>query len=233
MALAEYWPRIQALLEGDALWRARRLAVSGAHALFEELHETVTWHGDRVTATDPWEYSGSLSGEGLLLVPSAMAWPTVRKMVDPYQPAIAYPVRGVATLWEPGEPSSPDALNALIGRMRAQLLTALAEPNYTTALAQSFGITPSAVSQHLSILRSSGLVARSRVGGRVLYHRTTNGDASPAPIELDYGRPLPLTRCCPESTFYMETYQGDGDGDGNWSTRSTLRARSSNRAAPA
>lgn len=175
-ALAEHWPRVQSLLEADVLWRSRRLAMGGAAALFDDLHDTVTWHGDRLTATDPWHYSGSLSGEGLLLVPSVMAWPTVRKMVEPYQPVISYPARAVATLWEKGEPPSVEALAALIGRTRAQLLDALAEPRSTTALATRLAVTPGAVSQHLSVLRSNGLITRTRVGGSVLYRRTARGD---------------------------------------------------------
>lgn len=150
------------------LWRSRRLATGGAHAVFDDLHETVTWHGDRLSATDPWDYSGALSGEGLLLVPSAMAWPTVRKMVEPYQPMIASPVRGIAALWETGEPPSSEALTALLGRTRARLLTALAEPNSTTALAKRLAVTPGAVSQHLSVLRSSGLSAEPASEDRCL-----------------------------------------------------------------
>ena len=38
-------------------------------------------------------------------------------------------------------------------------------------------LTPGAVSQHLSILRDSGLVSGTRVDGFVLYRRTTRGDA--------------------------------------------------------
>jgi len=181
LAFAAYWPRLRALLEADVLWRSRRLATGGAHAVFDDLHETVIWHGDRLSATDPWDYSGALSGEGLLLVPSAMAWPTVRKMVEPYQPMIAYPARGIATLWDTGAPPSSEALTALLGRTRARLLTALAEPNSTTALAKRLAVTPGAVSQHLSVLHSSGLVTRTRVAGSVLYRRTPRGDALAAP----------------------------------------------------
>ncbi|MGH2381565.1 MAG: DUF5937 family protein [Candidatus Limnocylindria bacterium] len=177
LALAAHWPRLRALLEADVLWRSRRLAMGGARALFDDLDETVTWHGDRLSATDPWAYSGALSGEGLLLVPSAMAWPTVRKMVEPYQPMIAYPARGIALLWESRAPESPEALAALLGRTRARLLIALAEPNSTTALAKRLAVTPGAISQHLSILRSSGLATRTRVAGSVLYCRTATGDA--------------------------------------------------------
>jgi DNA-binding transcriptional ArsR family regulator len=176
IALAGHWPRIQALLEADVLWRSRRLAAGGAAALFEDLHATITWHGDRLTAADPWQYSGSLSGEGLLLVPAVMTWPGVRKMIEPYQPQLAYPARAIGTLWETGAPPAPHALAALIGETRAAMLTALAEPCSTTALARRLQVTPGAVSQHLSVLLDAGMVTRSRVGRLVLYRRTRTGD---------------------------------------------------------
>lgn len=176
LVLVDVWPRMSALLEADVLWRARRLTTGGAQALFDDLHDTVSWHDGQLVASDPWDYSGSLSGEGLLLIPSAMAWPTVRKMVAPYQPAIAYPARGIATLWETGAPPSSESLSALIGRTRAGLLAALDGPHSTTTLAKRFAVTPGAVSQHLSVLRASGLVTGSRVGGSVLYRRTPRGD---------------------------------------------------------
>ncbi|HEV8567820.1 MAG TPA: helix-turn-helix domain-containing protein [Actinoplanes sp.] len=177
LALAEHWPRIRALMEADVLWRARRLTLGGARALFDDLHETVTWHGDRLSVTDPHHYSGHLSGLGLLLAPSTMCWPAVRKMIEPYQPTITYPARGIATLWETAPPPAPDALAALIGRTRANLLAALTEPTSTTALARRLSITPGAVSQHLSILLNSGLVISTRVGRVVLYRRTRLSDA--------------------------------------------------------
>src|SRR5919205_1260532 len=42
-ALDEHWPRIRALLEGDVLYRARRLALEGAEGLFQDLHHVVSW----------------------------------------------------------------------------------------------------------------------------------------------------------------------------------------------
>jgi DNA-binding transcriptional ArsR family regulator len=176
LALAEHWPRIQALLEADVLWRARRLTLGGAAALFEDLHETITWHGSRLTAADRHDYSGTLSGAGLLLVPAVMPWPNVRKLIEPYQPTLVYPVRGILTLWETGTPPAPDALAALIGHTRAALLTILAQPASTTHLAHRLSLTPGAVSQHLTVLHDCGLVARSRAGRSVLYRRTRNGD---------------------------------------------------------
>lgn len=176
VALAAHWPRLLAVLQADVLWRSRQLALGGAHGLFEDLHDTIVWHGDRLTAADHWNYTGALHGEGLLLVPSAMAWPDVRKMVEPYQPVIAYPARGVATLWETGEQPSAHTLAALIGTTRAQLLLAVEQPSSTTSLAARLRLSPAAVSQHLSVLASNGLVTRARVGHSVLYHRTARGD---------------------------------------------------------
>jgi DNA-binding transcriptional ArsR family regulator len=56
------------------------------------------------------------------------------------------------------------------------MLTALAEPCSTTALARRLSITPGAASQHLSVLAGAGMVTRSRVGRLVLYRRTRAGD---------------------------------------------------------
>lgn len=186
IALAPHWPRILRLLEADVLWRSQRLAGGGLQDLFEDLHESVTLDGDRLTAADPYDWTGELTGFGLTLVPHAMGWPRVRKMTgrlkpgfvgEPYGPMIAYPVRGVATLWETTPPPPPDALADLIGRTRATILITLAEPSTTTALARRLQLTPGAISQHLSVLHAGGLVSRARATRTVVYRRTARGDA--------------------------------------------------------
>jgi DNA-binding transcriptional ArsR family regulator len=176
-ALAEPWPRILRLLEADVLWRSQRLAAGGLQALFDDLHPTVALNGDRLSAADPFDYSGDLSGTGLILVPHVMGWPRVRKMIEPYQAAISYPVRGIATLWETAPPPPPDALATLIGHTRATILINLTEPASTTTLARRLRLTPGAISQHLSVLHAARLVSRTRVTGSVLYCRTSRGDA--------------------------------------------------------
>jgi DNA-binding transcriptional ArsR family regulator len=65
----------------------------------------------------------------------------------------------------------------LLGRARATLLEALRSPATTTELARALGVTPSAVSQHLAVLRESGLVERERSGRRVGYRITALGTA--------------------------------------------------------
>jgi DNA-binding transcriptional ArsR family regulator len=102
--------------------------------------------------------------------------PKPTKLIDPYQPTITYPPRGIATLWDTAETPAPAALAALIGRTRATILAALAEPISTSTLAHHLSITPGAVSQHLSVLLDCRLATRSRLGHSVPYRRTRAGD---------------------------------------------------------
>ncbi|MEU6035219.1 DUF5937 family protein [Actinomadura sp. NPDC047616] len=176
-AIEPYWDAIRDLLEADVLRRTRAQAAHGAEGLFAGLHDAVRWRAGTLAIDRDWEFRGALGGRGLLLVPSVFVWPWVSVMVPPYQPMLGYPVSGVGTLWETAPAAPPDALAALIGRRRAQLLTALASPASTTELSRRLGVTPGAVSQHLGVLRACGLVAGHRVGRRVLYTRTPSGDA--------------------------------------------------------
>lgn len=177
LAFEEFWPKVYGLLEADVMWRSRILATGGVRELFADLHESVTWHGDRLVAMRDCDYSGPINGDGLLLVPSAFHWPDTAIMFEPYQPLLCYPARGVGTLWTSGRPCTSGGLGALIGRTRADILTALEEPASTSALARRMELTPGAVSQHLSVLSGGGLVTRRRMGREVLYRRTPIGDA--------------------------------------------------------
>jgi hypothetical protein len=176
--LAAHWPRVRALLEGDVLHRARQMADGGAERLFADVDPTVSW-ADGVLSIDKGsvEQDVDLRDRGLLFVPSAFAWPDVVLVTDPrWQPTLIYPARGVGTLWETDRPSAPDALAALLGKVRAAVLMALDHPRSTTDLARSLGVSAGGVSQHLGILREAGLVHGHRVGRVVLYLRSPAGD---------------------------------------------------------
>lgn len=173
---AEFWPRVYSLLERDVLRRSRQLAQGGARELFAGLDPAVTWTGERLLVDRPWCVTGGLHGDGLVLVPTAFHWPSVAVMSAPYQSMLVYPVLGVGTLWEQGPPPAPGALAALIGRSRARILLALAEPATTSALAGRMSLTPGAVSQHLGVLSGGGLAVGMRVGKQVVYRRTLAGD---------------------------------------------------------
>ena len=93
----------------------------------------------------------------------------------PWDPALVYPPPGIADLWTP-DAEAGDALEALLGRRRAQVLRLLDRPAATLELAWRLGVSPGSVSGHLTTLRRVGLVMRRREGRRVVYARTTTGD---------------------------------------------------------
>ena len=170
--LAPYWERIRDLLDGDIAFRARRLADGGLERLFADLDPSIRFDGDTL------EGHRDLAGEGLVLMPSAFIWPGVVLVLDlPWQPTLIYPARGIAGLWQAPAAQPPAALGRLLGRTRAKLLLALAEPASTAVLARRFGQSPSGVSEHLSALRDAGLLSSYRVRHEVIYERTPLGIA--------------------------------------------------------
>lgn len=86
-------------------------------------------------------------------------------------PTIIYPARGIAALWQPPAGTDSD-LADLIGTTRARLLNSLAEPASTTGLAARCGLPLSTTSEHLTILRTNGLITTTRTG-RYLHHQRT------------------------------------------------------------
>ncbi|WP_371616518.1 DUF5937 family protein [Streptomyces sp. NBC_00454] len=179
LALAPYWPRIRQLLEADVFHRARQVAEHGSAHVLNELHESVSWDAGTLSMVRRHcMMRRADTGSGLLLVPSAFAWPRVlTRSVAPEPPQLAYPARGIGTLWEPRTTEPSDAVAAVLGRSRALLLAELDVPASTTQLARHSGLSTAAVSQHLVALRNAGLVTGHRNGRSVLYARTAIADA--------------------------------------------------------
>jgi DNA-binding transcriptional ArsR family regulator len=176
-SVAPAWDEMALVLEADTTYRARQLATGGARLLFADIHPNVRW-GDGVLTLAEMVSEGAVdaAGRGLLLVPSIFAYKPVPPLGPDEPPSLVYPSRGIGTLWSP--PPEPDeaALVRLLGRPRTVLLEMLAEPLPTVELARRLKVTPSAVSQHLRVLRATGLVAGVRDRRQVLYRRTVFGD---------------------------------------------------------
>ena len=177
LAMDPAWPQMRLVLEADTTYRARQLALGGAQLLFADIHPNVRWDNGVLTVTEMVsEHLVVSAGRGLLLMPSIFA-PKPVPPLDPHEPpSLAYPSRGLATLW--GEPPQPDpsALIDLLGETRTLLLQLLEEPMSTLELSRRLKVTPSAVSQHLRVLHATGLVTRARDRRQVLYRRTPLGD---------------------------------------------------------
>lgn len=181
LALAPYWARIRALLEADITRRARQVAAQGVADLLNTLHPTVRWDGDALTlAQRHCAVTRADTGDGLLLIPSAFAWPHVlTRAVPEAPPQLAYPADGIATLWErrPAPDDIGAAVAGVLGRTRAQLLAELDTPASTTELAGRTTLSAPSVSEHLTALRAAGLATAHRAGRSVLYARTPLADA--------------------------------------------------------
>ncbi|MGW3037412.1 ArsR/SmtB family transcription factor [Streptomyces sp. NPDC001178] len=178
VAIEPWWPQMRLVLEADMTYRARQLATGGVRLLFADMHPDLVWR-DGVLEMHRMIGPGfhtEAAGRGLLLVPSVFAHKPAPPVTAAVAPMLAYPSRGVATLWSEPPPASPGAITDLLGATRAQLLRVLEEPLATVELARRFRITPSAVSQHLRVLHATGLVTRARDGRQVLYRRSGLGD---------------------------------------------------------
>lgn len=173
VAVAPYWPQLRAVLDADVAYRVGKLARGGIAELMQDLHPSIelTEHAIRVASLA----EGDVDGGGLTLVPCVFIWPHLWVEFGlAGEPSLTYGARGVGTLWQDGDGDieEEDALGALLGRTRAEILVSLRLPRSTTDLARSLGLTPPTVSSHLAILRRSGLVTCWRSGRRVLYQRT-------------------------------------------------------------
>jgi len=174
-ALVEpWWPRLRDVLDADITFRARRLADTGVAATLNDLHPDVAWRDGLLRFTHTARHELDVPGLELVLIPSVFTWPHAAVNWDP--PAVIYPARGVAQIWQP-DPRSHHDLARLIGRTRASLLTALAEPASTTGLAARTGVPVSSVSEHLAVLRSCGLISTTRTGRFLIHQRTALGVA--------------------------------------------------------
>lgn len=190
--VAPHWPRISAVQDADIAYRTTLLASGGARKLFRDMHPDLGWASGVLTLADSdtgrTEQYVSKGAEGLVLMPTVFGWPDFSlSRATSTQTIMMYPARGAATVWdtltahrvEPGTPAEH-----LLGSTRARLLAALTSPMTTTALAREFGVSPSAISQHLSLLHRGGLLTRQRSGRMVLYQTSELGMAlltSPTP----------------------------------------------------
>ena len=176
LLIAPHWPRLRDLLDSDVAFRTQTLADYGLERVLDDLHPRARWTGRALAIAGPPTDQYRLRGTGLLLIPSVFIWPGLAAVTGPpARPALVYPARGIAELWQPARTGHSDALARLLGQTRARLLESLAEPASTHTLAGRHGLAPSTVSEHLAALYQARLVTRRRHRHAVLYQRTPLG----------------------------------------------------------
>jgi DNA-binding transcriptional ArsR family regulator len=172
--MAPYWSRMRTLLSADISYRGHVVTQQGTGAMLNGLGPAITYADgllkvDRVAEQSRTEH---VDGRGLVLQPTLFGPHAVIPFDPGAEPLLGYPPRGQANLWSVVEPPSRHDLAQLIGTPRAHILALLSYPRTTTDLAGELKVTPSAVSQHLQLLRRTGLVEPQRTGKQVLYRPT-------------------------------------------------------------
>jgi len=176
LLIAPHWARLGELLQADILYRTQMLGDYGLERVLGDLHPQARWTGHSLIIEAPGTGQHRLAGAGLLLMPSAFAWPGLAVATDPpARPTLVYPARGIAELWQPTPTRHSEALGRLLGQTRAALLESLAEPASTITLARRHQLAPSTVSEHLTVLHRARLITRRRHRHAVLYQQTPLG----------------------------------------------------------
>lgn len=178
-AIAPVWPQIDRLLRADIAVRSRAIAASGLSGMADDLHPSVSW-GAGAVRVQLRRHSEQVDcrGSGLVLVPSVMSsWGCMVLTEPPAQPTLFYPARGVTAGWARSATENADALGALLGPARAEILLGAGVARTTSQVARDAGIAASTASHHLTVLRDAALIASERDGARMLHLRTPLGEA--------------------------------------------------------
>jgi DNA-binding transcriptional ArsR family regulator len=189
-AMADRWPRLLAVLEGDLLYRARVLALHGPEAALNDLHAGIRYRDGVLEIDGPEEIEVHAAGRGLVLCPVAFGWPRILTCTNPaYRPVVSFPARGSYALWGP---RGADGGEVAVPAGRLRVLAALRSPASTTELATRLWLSPAAASQHLRRLHRDGLVDGTRAGRFVHYRLSDAGEAVLAGLEAA-ARRTPVT----------------------------------------
>lgn len=174
-AIEPHWSRVCAVLEEDVAYRAGRIVTGGLYDLLADLHPETSIDRQLLRIDKPHHADDTFDGNEMVLVPSVFGYPRlVVHHDDVGQFVLVYGARGVARTWEGIRQDSPeiDHLAGLLGRSRAAILAMLSVPMTTSQIAQEMNNSVGTVSEHLSRLRSSGLLTSWRAGRRVYYRQT-------------------------------------------------------------
>ncbi|MFD8481630.1 ArsR/SmtB family transcription factor [Kitasatospora sp. NPDC059673] len=173
--LAAEWPARRAVLQRDVTHRAGLLAAHGWPRALHLMNRRSGWVGsDAIRFSDQPGPDHVVGPDGMLFVPVSARRSSWLCHAPGRPHALVYPARGTGV---PGPaPAGEQALARLIGTGRAAILRHLDIPATTSELAILMGQSVGTIGGHLTILRESALVDRTRLGRRVLYHRTPLGD---------------------------------------------------------
>lgn len=175
-AFADEWDRLLPRVEAEVTAGSHALVTAGAPGLVRALLPEGRWDEEAcsIVVDKDWDGQCEVAGRGpLLFVPTVYGWPCVLiELAPPWPLAIVFPLR---ELRHPQVPQASDrevveGFKALADETRLQIARLVAEdPRSTKELAELLSLSDSAISRHLKILESAGLVQGRRDGYFVLY----------------------------------------------------------------
>lgn len=171
-ALHDQWASLQTVLDNDIAERSKVLATHGVGRVLGGVHSRMHWTGESLSIETPHDHVLQLNGNGLALVATALNPGPMFQIEEPAQATLYYPAHRVGVTAR----RNRAGLAAVIGSVRATLLTDLSVARCTADLATRHAVATSTVSYHLSALHRAGLVNRHRDGRHVLYRRTQRAD---------------------------------------------------------
>lgn len=187
LAIAPYWPRLRAHLDGERARIGRAIATGGLDGLLAGLgSDQLRWDPPVLELTRPVQPAPEtgpdhhLGGRGLLLVPSVFfsghAPVLARNRSGGRPDMLIYPAPpDPATAGDFWSAPVSQGLSGLLGATRAKVLAAAAGGGSTTMLARRAGIPLPSASQHAAVLRDSGLLTTERRGPSVHHCLTDLG----------------------------------------------------------
>ncbi|MBT2233567.1 winged helix-turn-helix domain-containing protein [Nonomuraea sp. NEAU-A123] len=173
-AIAPHHDLIHTACNAERARRARDLLDGGVEGLLAGLRPLVRWQPPELQVTYSVDQVLHLGGRGLHLVPSYFCQNAPVSLADPHlPPVLIYPIDQDCR-WTPAATDRRD-LEALIGKTRTAVLSALDLAATTTQLARHLQASPASISRHTTVLRDAGLIATHRDGSAVLHTLTPLG----------------------------------------------------------
>ncbi|MFT2815388.1 DUF5937 family protein [Leifsonia sp. A12D58] len=174
-----HWPRMRTILEADIAHRGRVIAQGGLAEMLNSVSSSVSFDGHtlHLALRNPVHRTEQVDSRGIMLVPTMFTHRASAPVEAGEPPLVMYPARGQGAMWGAEQVVNPRAVANVLGGTRASLLTALTSPASSTELGIRFGVSASAVNQHLRALRNVGLVTSTRYGHSMLYLRSPLGSA--------------------------------------------------------
>ncbi|MFK0247143.1 ArsR/SmtB family transcription factor [Amycolatopsis azurea] len=175
--LAPEWPGVSDAIAKEAARCHALTEQGGTHLLLSALHPDVSWRPPVLEVRFPWDQDLHLDGRGLRLVPVYFGHGTPTTYKDASRPPVlVYSIDHLPMLDHDAEP--PNSLEALLGPTRAHVLMKVASNTWNTSeVATGTGISAASASQHLAVLRESGLIDTTRRGRARLHTITALGRA--------------------------------------------------------